>query len=204
MHECSELPNTTWKQSGGTSGWFPYWDRHLQRDKMQFSATAITERVGKGHWIMVYNKNFQTRMVLTWRIDHRGMFAQTERFRESSQQQVCRLHQHHHRDARLKTTKCKGTTYLKHQPQEEHHSNTGNNICMVLDDKLVAHHGWVLVRLLSDRHVGAVVFDYMLRISNLSFRQQQNYAWNRGRPKLTSPSYKRRARQAALEWRVIL
>lgn len=37
---------------------------------------------------------------------------------------------------------------------------------MVLDDKLVAHHGWVLVRLLSDRHVGAVVFHCMPRISN--------------------------------------
>lgn len=93
------------------------------------------------------------------------MFVCTQRFRESSQQQVCRLHEHHHHDARLNATKCKATTYLKHQPQEEHHSNTGNNICMVLDDKLVAHHGWVLGRLLSDRHVGAVVFDYMLRRS---------------------------------------
>lgn len=37
---------------------------------------------------------------------------------------------------------------------------------MVLDDKLVAHHGWVLSRLLSDRHVGAVVYDYMLRRSS--------------------------------------
>lgn len=61
---------------------------------------------------------------------------------------------------------CKATTYLKHQPQEENHSNTGNNICMVLDDKLVAHHGWVLSGLLSDRHDGAVVFDYMLRRSS--------------------------------------
>lgn len=37
---------------------------------------------------------------------------------------------------------------------------------MVLDNKLVAHHGWVLVRLLSDRHVSAVVFVYMLRINS--------------------------------------
>lgn len=59
--------------------------------------------------------------------------------------------------------KYKEKTYLKHQAQEEHHSNTGNNICMVLDDELVAHHRWALVRLLSDRHVGAVVSGCMLR-----------------------------------------
>lgn len=47
-------------------------------------------------------------------------------------------------------------TYLEHQPEEEHHSNTGNNICMVLDDKLVAHHRRILVGLFSDPHVDAV------------------------------------------------
>lgn len=87
------------------------------------------------------------------------MFVCTERFRESSQHQVCRLHEHHHHDTRVKATKSKTTIYLKHQAQKEHHSNAGNNICMVLDDELVAHHGWVLVRLLSDRHIGAVVFN---------------------------------------------
>lgn len=47
-------------------------------------------------------------------------------------------------------------TYLEHQPEEEHHSNTGNNICMVLDDKLVAHHRRILVGLFTDPHVDAV------------------------------------------------
>lgn len=44
-------------------------------------------------------------------------------------------------------------THLKHQPEEEHHSNTGNNICMVLDDKLMAQHRRVLVGLFSDPHL---------------------------------------------------
>lgn len=44
-------------------------------------------------------------------------------------------------------------THLKHKPEEEHHSNTGHNVCMVLDDKLMAEHRRVLVALLSDRHV---------------------------------------------------
>lgn len=47
-------------------------------------------------------------------------------------------------------------THLKHQPEEEHHSNTGHNICMVLDDKLVAHHRRVLACLFSDPHLNAV------------------------------------------------
>lgn len=47
-------------------------------------------------------------------------------------------------------------THLKHQSEKEHHSNAGNNICMVLDDKLMAQHRRVLVRLFSDPHVDAV------------------------------------------------
>ena len=47
-------------------------------------------------------------------------------------------------------------TYLKHQPEEEHHSNAGNNICMVLDDKLMAQHRRVFVRLFPDPHVDVV------------------------------------------------
>lgn len=46
-------------------------------------------------------------------------------------------------------------TYLEHQPEEEHHSNTRNNVCMVLDDELVAHHRRVLVALFPDAHVDA-------------------------------------------------
>ncbi|KAI3355240.1 hypothetical protein L3Q82_018097 [Scortum barcoo] len=49
-----------------------------------------------------------------------------------------------------------GGTHLKHEPEEEHHSNAGNDICMVLDDKLMAQHWRVLVALLSDPHVDAV------------------------------------------------
>lgn len=37
---------------------------------------------------------------------------------------------------------------------------------MILDDELVAHHGRVLARLLSDRHVGAAVRDGMRRRSS--------------------------------------
>lgn len=44
---------------------------------------------------------------------------------------------------------------------------------MILDDKLVAHHGWVLARLLSDRHVGAVGFEGILRRSS-RFRSGEN------------------------------
>lgn len=47
-------------------------------------------------------------------------------------------------------------THLKHQPEKEHHSNTGNNICMVLDDKLMAQHRRVLGGLLSDPHLGEI------------------------------------------------
>lgn len=43
-------------------------------------------------------------------------------------------------------------TYLKHKPKKEHHSNTGNNICMILDDKLMAENWRVLAILLSDPH----------------------------------------------------
>lgn len=54
-------------------------------------------------------------------------------------------------------------TYLKHQSEQEHHSNTGNNICMVLDDKLMAQHRRVLVSLLSDPHVGTIIETLALR-----------------------------------------
>lgn len=47
-------------------------------------------------------------------------------------------------------------THLEHQPEQDHHSNNGNNVCMVLDDELVAQHRRVLVRLLSDAHVDAL------------------------------------------------
>lgn len=56
------------------------------------------------------------------------------------------------RDPQLKPIQHVDGTYLKHQPEEEHHSNTGNNICMVLDDKLMAQHRRVLVGLFSDPH----------------------------------------------------
>lgn len=46
-------------------------------------------------------------------------------------------------------------THLEHQPEEEHHSNTRNNVCMVLDDELVAHHRRILVALFPDAHVDA-------------------------------------------------
>lgn len=47
-------------------------------------------------------------------------------------------------------------THLKHQAEEKHHSNTGNNICMILDDKLMAQHRRILVSLFSDPHVDAI------------------------------------------------
>lgn len=47
-------------------------------------------------------------------------------------------------------------THLKHQAEEKHHSNTGNNICMVLDDKLMAQHRRIFVSLFSDPHVDAI------------------------------------------------
>lgn len=53
-------------------------------------------------------------------------------------------------------------TYLKHQPEQEHHSNTGNNICMVLDDKLMAHHRRILVCLFSDPHVDTIRSNFCL------------------------------------------
>lgn len=46
-------------------------------------------------------------------------------------------------------------THLEHEPEEEQHSNTRNNVCMVLDDELVAHHRRVLVALFPDAHVDA-------------------------------------------------
>lgn len=57
-------------------------------------------------------------------------------------------------------------TYLKHQPEQENHSNTGNNICMVLDDKLMAQHRRVLVSFFPDPHVDTV-------LSNFCFTQRR-------------------------------
>jgi len=60
------------------------------------------------------------------------------------------------RDPRPKPIQHVDGTYLKHEPEEEHHSQAGNNICMVLDDKLMAQHWRILVGLLSDRHVDSL------------------------------------------------
>lgn len=60
-------------------------------------------------------------------------------------------------------------THLKHQPEQENHSNTGNNICMVLDHKLVAQHRWVLVGLFSDPHVDAIRRSFTLRFTQTLF-----------------------------------
>ena len=35
-------------------------------------------------------------------------------------------------------------TNLEHQPQQNHHRCTGNNVCMILDNKLMAENRWIL------------------------------------------------------------
>lgn len=59
--------------------------------------------------------------------------------------------------------------YLKHQPEQEHHSNAGNNICMVLDDELVAHHRGILVGLLSDPHVDTIWSQLLFGVIAVAF-----------------------------------
>lgn len=68
-------------------------------------------------------------------------------------------------------------TYLKHQPEQEHHSNTGNNICMVLDDKLMAENRRILVGLLSDPHVDAIrdTFAFARRRCGLSLPDSEGF-----------------------------
>lgn len=60
------------------------------------------------------------------------------------------------RDPQVKPIHRVYRTYLKHQPEKKHHSNTGNNICMVLDDKLMAQHWRTLGGLFSDPHVDTI------------------------------------------------
>lgn len=92
-------------------------------------------------------------------------------------------------------------THLKHQSEKEHHSNTGNNICMVLDDKLMAQHRRILVSLFSDPHVGAIG-------PNLCFTQHRCSRFlsemiNTVLLKAASCFLQAKG-QAAIEWRVTL
>lgn len=99
-------------------------------------------------------------------------------------------------------------THLKHQPEKEHHSNTGNNICMVLDDKLMAQHRRVLGGLLSDPHLGEIRPNFFFCLASrgadvVAFCRILLLSWSART--LKAPSCFLRAKgQAAIEWRVTL
>lgn len=110
-------------------------------------------------------------------------------------------HHHHHPQHKDPIQHVDGT-HLKHQPEKEHHSNTGNNICMVLDDKLMAQHRRVLGGLLSDPHLGEIRPNFSFLFFKLRRAAQM---WSpsvgycccrgvRGRSKLPPASYEQRAR----------
>lgn len=96
-------------------------------------------------------------------------------------------------------------TYLKHQPEQENHSNTGNNICMVLDDKLMAQHRRVLVSFFPDPHVDAVLsnFCFALRSADVAgFYQIVVLAFFARRAQF--PCLLLAQGQTEIEWRVTL